>query len=198
MREQQIKTQKRAIFIGATIIVIFLAGLIIYASQCNLFSDYDVVSVDEVSSPVLLEENAEKNTVYYFDAMVIADRYASYGDVNKDDDVYYLVVFRHEGSLYSASLEVPTTESIYPHIESYINDDSQAVGDFIVPVCATTQGMENSQLWSYYDEAVEVYRDVFDEQEILDMHISLKYACDTPTISTHIKARSQSRIHMYA
>lgn len=203
MREKELKKLKKAMATGIMMVLTLVIMLVIYTVDSG-FGDYEIVDVMSADSVYSLDEDASSRTVYKFDNVLIIDEYATYSESYgiKDDMAYYLVAFVDKyDEVYLASLEVDTGLDIFDKIEAYINDDSQYIGDFSIPICAATDAKSDSDLSSYYREAVEKYTEILNDEEleVSNSYLKLKYACDVPAnIDKYAAAQTRQSLIVYA
>lgn len=204
MKKNQLNMHKRALITG---ILCFAVGVIMFIIALGQFGigECKITNINDVDSVFSIDEDANAKDIYQFDNMIILDEYATYSEFYgiKTDDAYYTVMFfDKDGTAYYASLEVSTGSEIYKHLEDYINDDEQYIGDMIIPVCAATDARFESELLDYYDEAIDSYKALLEgedmDEEIYDSRLKLRYACDIPAnIGDYNKSETKTALFVF-
>lgn len=163
------------------LIASILVGAIFFGSVNDEYKLNSAESADDITN---LNQNLTESDIVEIKELIIVDKYAVYGNENNDKNdefAYYLAAFNNntggEEKLYYCSVCYDVGSEEYNRIEEYVNDDSQAIGDLTVPVCAVPFS-EDDKAKEYYADAMNMYNEILGE-EIPDSNLRLKYAFDT-------------------
>ncbi|MGN1202375.1 MAG: hypothetical protein ACI4RF_03710 [Eubacterium sp.] len=178
------------------LLLCFAGGAVYFGVRCAKAGDAEIVKISDTAD---VTELGEKNTIFQFNEMTIIDAYATYGysfTDKADEYAYYLVSFYGgDGNMYYASLQCDVKSSIYETINDYVTDTSTMVGDLVLPVCASAEGVDDANIIEYYNEVKELY-DKTIELPVTDSGLMLKYLSDTPE-NAEKSLKEENSINIY-
>lgn len=202
--EKQMKAQKKGLIAAIIMLIAVVVMTGLFLSDVIGGKDYTIVNALDYGNVYEMGNDADDNTIIQFDEMTLLDLYASYGnvfnkDTDKEDYIYALIsILDANDELYFASLEIEVGTDMYDRFMDYMNDDTQELGDFVIPAYVTI-GHEATDINGYYKDTVNEFNSWISEDGyyIPDSYLKLRYAFETPDqLDTY--AKSQGRENIYA
>ena len=204
--EKQMKTQKKGLAATIFMMICMVVIIVMFLSDVIGGSDYNITNSLDFDNVYAISNGADDSTIIQFDEMMVIDAYASYGnvfnkDTDKDDFAYFTVmIYDNEDYPYFASLEVEVGTDMYNQLMAYSNDETQTLGDMVIPACVTI-GHEATDINGYYKDAVDQFNEWLGEEGyyIPDSYLKMRYAFETPDqLGEYAKAQGREYIYVGA